>query len=284
MRGAGERIGIRSDSKFTAPEPELAVLLGQGGEVLGYTLANDVSAWDIERENPLYLPQSKVYAGCCALGPWWVTPDELPPGADNLRIMTRLNGETMQDSTTGDMIFKVAQIVSILSEVMTLEPGDVIATGTPSGVGVQRKPQVFLRPGDSVAVDGACLTATTVRSPGAPRRWALPSSRLKVKGTLAGTFTATECLAALAAGATGLKIFPAFQMGAEGLKALRAVLPTDAQVYAVGGVGPADFATWLAAGAQGFGIGTALYTPGRSVADITARAAEMVAAYDGAAR
>src|ERR1017187_9440181 len=75
--GPGKPIGIRSDSKFTAPEPELAVLLGQGGTILGYTLANDVSAWDIERENALYLPQSKVYDGCCALGPVMVTGDEL---------------------------------------------------------------------------------------------------------------------------------------------------------------------------------------------------------------
>src|ERR1022692_3287046 len=75
--GPGKPIGIRSDSKFTAPEPELAVVLGQCGQVLGYTLANDVSAWDIERENALYLPQSKVYNGCCALGPVIVTADEL---------------------------------------------------------------------------------------------------------------------------------------------------------------------------------------------------------------
>ena len=75
--GPGQPIGIRSDSKFTAPEPELAVVLGGGGKVVGYTLANDVSAWDIERENPLYLPQSKVYTGCCALGPVIVTADEL---------------------------------------------------------------------------------------------------------------------------------------------------------------------------------------------------------------
>src|SRR5579885_1840375 len=74
----GQCIGIRPDSRFTAAEPELAVVLGSGGQVLGYTLANDVSAWDIERENALYLPQSKVYNCCCALGPWFVTPDSLP--------------------------------------------------------------------------------------------------------------------------------------------------------------------------------------------------------------
>ena len=76
--GPGQAIGIRPDSKFTAPEPELAVVLGSRGRILGYTLANDVSAWDIERENPLYLPQSKVYNACCALGPVIVTADELP--------------------------------------------------------------------------------------------------------------------------------------------------------------------------------------------------------------
>src|ERR1700736_477737 len=76
--GPTQPIGIRRDSRFTAPEPELAVLLGSNGVVVGYTLANDVSAWDIERENPLYLPQSKVYIGACALGPLIVTADELP--------------------------------------------------------------------------------------------------------------------------------------------------------------------------------------------------------------
>src|ERR1051325_11504668 len=74
---AGQPIGIRKDSQFTAPEPELAVVLGSGGRVVGYTLANDVSAWDIERENALYLPQSKTYDGCCALGPVMVTADSL---------------------------------------------------------------------------------------------------------------------------------------------------------------------------------------------------------------
>src|SRR5947209_4203762 len=75
--GPGQPIGIRQDSSFTAPEPELAVLLGSKGVIVGYTLADDVSAWDIERENPLYLPQSKIYTGSCALGPVIVTEDEL---------------------------------------------------------------------------------------------------------------------------------------------------------------------------------------------------------------
>ena len=99
-----------------------------------------------------------------------------------------------------------------------------------------------------------------------------------------GVFTATECFAALKAGATGLKIFPALQMGPEGLAALRAVLPKAAPVYAVGGVGPENFAVWRRAGADGFGIGTALYKPGRSAAEVAARAAEMVAAWDGVVR
>src|SRR5882724_3332314 len=76
--GPGQTIGIRSDSHFTAPEPELALVLGSAGSILGYTLANDVSAWDIERENPLYLTQSKIYAACCALGPVIVTASEIP--------------------------------------------------------------------------------------------------------------------------------------------------------------------------------------------------------------
>jgi 2-dehydro-3-deoxyphosphogalactonate aldolase len=95
-----------------------------------------------------------------------------------------------------------------------------------------------------------------------------------------GVFTATECFAALKAGADGLKIFPAAQMGAEGLKALRAVLPKDCDVFAVGGVGAADFAAWRKAGATGFGIGTALYTPGLPPAEAGARAKALAAAWD----
>jgi 2-dehydro-3-deoxyphosphogalactonate aldolase len=97
-----------------------------------------------------------------------------------------------------------------------------------------------------------------------------------------GVMTPTECFAALAAGADGLKVFPASLIGPEGVKALRAVLPAGCQVYAVGGAGPANFAAWRAAGADGFGIGTALYAPGLAVAEVAARAAEIVRAYDEA--
>ena len=97
-----------------------------------------------------------------------------------------------------------------------------------------------------------------------------------------GALTPSECFAALKAGADGLKIFPGFQMGIDGLKAIRAVLPSETQVYMVGGAGPDGFADWKAAGANGFGIGSALYKPGRSAAEIKAIAGDIVTAYDEA--
>jgi 2-dehydro-3-deoxyphosphogalactonate aldolase len=95
-----------------------------------------------------------------------------------------------------------------------------------------------------------------------------------------GVMTPTECFAAIKAGATGLKLFPGSLIGPDGLKAIRAVLPKDLPVYAVGGAGPANFADWVKAGANGFGIGTALYTPGLSTSEIAERATAIVAAYD----
>jgi 2-dehydro-3-deoxyphosphogalactonate aldolase len=95
-----------------------------------------------------------------------------------------------------------------------------------------------------------------------------------------GVLTPTECFAALAAGADALKVFPAHLMGVEGLRAVRAVLPPATRMFMVGGVGPATFADWLAAGATGFGLGTSLYRPGMTVTEIGARAREAVAAWD----
>ena len=97
-----------------------------------------------------------------------------------------------------------------------------------------------------------------------------------------GVMTPTECFDALRWGATGLKLFPASLVGPEGLKAIRAVLPADSLVFAVGGAGPENFAEWLAAGANGFGIGSSLYSPGMSTREISARAHDVVAAFDEA--
>ena len=94
-----------------------------------------------------------------------------------------------------------------------------------------------------------------------------------------GVMTPTECFTALKSGADGLKVFPASLIGPEGIKAMRAVLPTGTQVYAVGGAGPDNFAEWIKASADGFGIGSALYKPGMSVQDTSARAVDIVTAY-----
>lgn len=97
-----------------------------------------------------------------------------------------------------------------------------------------------------------------------------------------GVMTPTECFAALKAGADGLKLFPSFILGVAGLKAFKAVLPTGTETYAVGGVGPANFTEWLSAGVTGFGLGTSLYKPGNSAAEVGQNAREAVAAYDKA--
>jgi 2-dehydro-3-deoxyphosphogalactonate aldolase len=110
----------------------------------------------------------------------------------------------------------------------------------------------------------------------------IAATRARGMASWPGVMTPTECFAAIHAGATGLKIFPASLIGPDGLKAIRAVLPKGLPVYAVGGAGPANFADWVRAGASGFGIGTALYTPGTTPDEIIARAAAIVAAHDAA--
>lgn len=108
----------------------------------------------------------------------------------------------------------------------------------------------------------------------------IEATRMRGMGSFPGVLTPSECFTALRCGATALKVFPATMMGIEGLKAIRAVLPAGTQVLMVGGVDDSNFAQWLAAGADGFGIGSALYKPGKRVADVAAAAQRMVAAYD----
>jgi acylpyruvate hydrolase len=142
-------------------EAELAVVIGKTAtnvganaldHVAGYSCFNDGSVRDYQRKSTQWT-MGKNFDQSGSFGPELVTPDELPVGAAGLRIVARLNGEIMQDSNTGDMIFDVATLIAILSAVMTLEPGDVIATGTPSGVGYARKPPVYMVPGDVSEID-----------------------------------------------------------------------------------------------------------------------------------
>lgn len=143
-------------------EGELAIVIGRGGRhipedealghVFGYTIFNDVSVRAFQRKTSQWTP-GKNFDGTGPLGPVVVTAGDLPPGASGLRITTRVNGETRQDSNTADMIFSTARIIAILSEFMTLEPGDVIATGTPSGVAHAMKPPGWMKAGDRVEVE-----------------------------------------------------------------------------------------------------------------------------------
>jgi len=143
-------------------EAELAVVIGRGGRhiaeadaldaVAGYSIFNDGSIREYQQRSHQWT-MGKNFDGSGPFGPWIVTPDELPPGADGLRIQTRLNGRTLQDGNTGDMVFKVARTIAILSEAMTLEPGDVISMGTPTGVGFVRQPPIWLKDGDVCEVE-----------------------------------------------------------------------------------------------------------------------------------
>ena len=156
-------------------EAELAVIIGKTAtnvsaadaldHVAGYSCFNDGSVRDYQRKSTQWT-MGKNFDATGGFGPDLVTPDELPTGASGLRLVARLNGQIMQDSNTADMIFDVATLIATLSEGMTLEPGDVIATGTPSGVGYARTPPVYMLPGDvcEIEIDGiGTLTNTIAR-------------------------------------------------------------------------------------------------------------------------
>jgi acylpyruvate hydrolase len=120
--------------------------------VAGYTIFNEGSVRDYQFKAPQWT-MGKNFDGTGACGPWFVSADELPPGAKGLQLVTRVNGAVEQRASTDDMLFDVATLVSLASEVMTLLPGDMLVTGTPAGVGFGKKPPVYLRPGDVCEVE-----------------------------------------------------------------------------------------------------------------------------------
>jgi 2-keto-4-pentenoate hydratase/2-oxohepta-3-ene-1,7-dioic acid hydratase in catechol pathway len=142
-------------------EAELAVIIGKKARrvaeaealdyVFGYTCANDVTARDLQRGDGQWV-RGKSLDTFCPLGPWLVTADEVPD-PQNLGIRCLVNGQTMQDSHTSQMIFGVAYLISYLSQAFTLLPGDILLTGTPDGVGAYREPPVFMQDGDVMAVE-----------------------------------------------------------------------------------------------------------------------------------
>ncbi len=158
--GPGANIVLPRGSKSPDYEAEFAFVIGRGGRnlsaenwrehVFGYTIINDVTARDYQRATSQWL-MGKTFDTFAPMGPWIVTQDEIPdPHA--LDIQLEINGELLQDSNTRELIFKIPDLIEFLSSVFTLEPGDVVSTGTPAGVGFVRKPPRYLRAGDEVIV------------------------------------------------------------------------------------------------------------------------------------
>jgi 2-keto-4-pentenoate hydratase/2-oxohepta-3-ene-1,7-dioic acid hydratase in catechol pathway len=162
---------VRVPTGKTDYEAEVAFVVGRRAKdvdeadaldhVAGYMLLNDLSARDLQGATPQWMP-GKVFDGAAPCGPYLVTPDEAGP-ADGISIRLTLNGEEMQNGGTDDLIFSIQQLVAQLSRLMTLEPGDVVSTGTPEGVGMGRKPRVWLADGDEVVIESPTLGRLTTR-------------------------------------------------------------------------------------------------------------------------
>ncbi|MEW5976164.1 MAG: fumarylacetoacetate hydrolase family protein [Acidobacteriota bacterium] len=163
--GPNDFIGLRRDSQFTAVEPELAVVVSPSRKVLGYTVANDVSAWDIERENPLYLPQSKIFKGCCSLGPMLVTADEITdPYA--LKITCEIQRDKTVlfsgETSLGTMKRTIDELIGFLFYANPIPAGTVLLTGT----GIIQTEEAALREGDVVRIGVPGIgTLTNVAKP-----------------------------------------------------------------------------------------------------------------------
>jgi 2-keto-4-pentenoate hydratase/2-oxohepta-3-ene-1,7-dioic acid hydratase in catechol pathway len=163
--GPDATVTLPANSTKVDYEAEVAFVIGRQAKdvaaadaldfIAGYTLFNDLSARDLQGRGPQWMP-GKIFDGAAPCGPALVTPEEA--GApDAIGISLTLNGETMQDSSTDDLIFDIPTLVADLSSLMTLEPGDIVATGTPPGVGMGRKPRVWLEDGDEVVISSPTL-------------------------------------------------------------------------------------------------------------------------------
>jgi 2-keto-4-pentenoate hydratase/2-oxohepta-3-ene-1,7-dioic acid hydratase in catechol pathway len=132
-------------------EAELVVVIGAGGQIAGYAVGNDLSARDLQGREPQWT-RAKGFDSSCPWGPWITTADEVT-NPQALRIGSRVNGEVRQDSSTADLIFGPQALVDFIAETITLEPGDIILTGTPEGVGQAMDPPRFLADGDVVRIE-----------------------------------------------------------------------------------------------------------------------------------
>jgi acylpyruvate hydrolase len=132
-------------------EGELVIVMGAHGRIAGYAIADDLSARDLQGREPQWT-RAKGFDNACPWGPWITTADEVAD-PEELRLTTHVNGDKRQDARTSDLVFGPEQLVGFISETITLEPGDLILTGTPNGVGVAMEPRTFLEPGDVVRIE-----------------------------------------------------------------------------------------------------------------------------------
>jgi acylpyruvate hydrolase len=174
LLGAGAPIIRPTVSTQLDYEGEMVAVIGVAGRhiaeqdaldhVIGYSIFNDASVRDYQKKSPQWTI-GKNFDNTGAFGPYLVTADEISPGGKGLHIQTRLNGTVVQDASTDDMVFSVARLISILSEAITLSPGDIFVTGTPAGVGMARKPPLFMKHGDvcEVEIEGIGILRNTVQ-------------------------------------------------------------------------------------------------------------------------
>jgi len=164
LPAASAKVDFEAEVAFVVGRPAKDVAESDGlDQIAGYMLLNDLSARDLQFATPQWMP-GKVFDGSAPCGPALVTPDEAGP-EDRICFSLTLNGEQMQAASTDDLIFSVPALVAHLSRLMTLEPGDIVSTGTPAGVGSTREPRVWLKPGDEIAISSPTLgrLQTTIR-------------------------------------------------------------------------------------------------------------------------